>query len=572
MTTFGLAMIAHRESAIIQRCLNSVKHLIDEYVIQVCEEDDDTISIAKTTLDGWGKKGDILVRPWVDFGTNKSHLMLEARARLKTDFIFFLDAKEVFVTRNHRPITEKVREELTFEIAKYPSIDIFFLNTHNGNTRTSRWQIVRNNQTYYWMYPIHEQLKPTRQGKSVLLETLINYVRRDGASTDGPKKYLNYAKMAIDYMKAHPDLDDDGIRHCTFYAAQSFCDASDNVQGLEWYEKYIALNANDSYTYVSMYRAAGILASQNKISEAKKLYNEAISSFPSHHRAYYDISRLHQKEGDYENGLMYASKGDSIPSSLGHKLFEDITIRNWRLKHEIAICYHKLGKNEKAIEYLNKILEGCEISDVDRENIEKYKKSLESVTAVKFLWNISPKVPTILVIDDFLKDPYEYRKFALSQEFHVKGNYPGLRTESFRTDEIKSFFEKILNARISYWPDGYNGSFQVVTEKQRTWWHRDKTDYSTLLYLSPNAPASAGTSIYVHKKLGISLETPETAKELSDDSNNHEAWELVDKIGYKFNRLVLFCGRYTHRADGYFGSCKDTGRLTQVFFYDAQPK
>lgn len=37
----------------------------------------------------------------------------------------------------------------------------------------------------------------------------------------------------------------------------------------------------------------------------------------------------------------------------------------------------------------------------------------------------------LLIIDDFYNNPEEVRAFALAQDFSVKGNYPGERTESF---------------------------------------------------------------------------------------------------------------------------------------------
>jgi hypothetical protein len=42
-----------------------------------------------------------------------------------------------------------------------------------------------------------------------------------------------------------------------------------------------------------------------------------------------------------------------------------------------------------------------------------------------------------IVIDDFYSDPMRVRDFALKQEFKVRGNYPGQRTESFLNDPIK---------------------------------------------------------------------------------------------------------------------------------------
>ena len=49
-----------------------------------------------------------------------------------------------------------------------------------------------------------------------------------------------------------------------------------------------------------------------------------------------------------------------------------------------------------------------------------------------------------LVIDDFYGDPDKVRNFALKQEFKVRGNYPGQRTESFLNDSIKKRLQETL--------------------------------------------------------------------------------------------------------------------------------
>ena len=50
----------------------------------------------------------------------------------------------------------------------------------------------------------------------------------------------------------------------------------------------------------------------------------------------------------------------------------------------------------------------------------------------------------IIITDDFYEDPYEVRKFALSQEFKTKGNFPGARTVPFFTESVKNSIQKIV--------------------------------------------------------------------------------------------------------------------------------
>lgn len=46
-------------------------------------------------------------------------------------------------------------------------------------------------------------------------------------------------------------------------------------------------------------------------------------------------------------------------------------------------------------------------------------------------------------------------------------------------------------------------------------------------------------------------------------------WELVDRIGNVYNRLVIWDGSLVHAANCYFGQGLSDGRLFQMFFFDA---
>jgi hypothetical protein len=47
-------------------------------------------------------------------------------------------------------------------------------------------------------------------------------------------------------------------------------------------------------------------------------------------------------------------------------------------------------------------------------------------------------------------------------------------------------------------------------------------------------------------------------------------WELVDRVGNVFNRLILFDAHNYHMSQDYFGDSKENGRLFQVFFFSTE--
>lgn len=57
---------------------------------------------------------------------------------------------------------------------------------------------------------------------------------------------------------------------------------------------------------------------------------------------------------------------------------------------------------------------------------------------------------------------------------------------------------------------------------------------------------------------------------MHNDSQDLTKWELVDRIGNVFNRLVLYPGHYWHMSLDYFGSDLNSGRLFQTFFFNTE--
>lgn len=157
-----------------------------------------------------------------------------------------------------------------------------------------------------------------------------------------------------------------------------------------------------------------------------------------------------------------------------------------------------------------------------------------------------------IIVDNFLDNPDTVRKSALSLPFEATGTFPGFRSDRADTDYeayIKGKIESIMNCTITEFKyDSFR--FQVCTENVETWVHKDKTEWAGVLYLTPNAPLEAGTGIY---------------------HDTGSSYELETGIGNVYNRLAIYRGTLFHKSilPG-FGNSKETGRLTQVFFFNTE--
>lgn len=176
----------------------------------------------------------------------------------------------------------------------------------------------------------------------------------------------------------------------------------------------------------------------------------------------------------------------------------------------------------------------------------------------------------LMIIDDFYTNPDAVRSYALSQPFDVSGNYPGLRTRPYLPDDVKLCIEYWMSfaGPVTHWfeESGYTGAFQLATAKDRTWIHADYYNtWAAVCYLTPDAPLSGGTAIYRHRSSG-------EYRRVKDDHEGYDytKWDLVDRVGNKYNRLVIYRGDLYHASIDYFGDNIENGRLFQTFFFNTE--
>jgi hypothetical protein len=182
---------------------------------------------------------------------------------------------------------------------------------------------------------------------------------------------------------------------------------------------------------------------------------------------------------------------------------------------------------------------------------------------------------SIIIIENFYENPLEVRNFALKQNYKKDLYYPGNRTKSFANDEIKNKLENIIKpfaGNIVYFSndnDNDNGTFQYATSYDHTWIHKDNDkdndiNWTGIVYLTPDAPFSSGTTIYKYKNQLASK------TELEKFSKDYSKWDIVDNIGNVFNRLLIFDSTQYHASTNYFGTDIYNSRLFQVFFFKTE--
>ena len=173
-----------------------------------------------------------------------------------------------------------------------------------------------------------------------------------------------------------------------------------------------------------------------------------------------------------------------------------------------------------------------------------------------------------LIIDDFLDDPDGIRKVVLDtgiEFFDRVGYFTGKRTPPVDIIDYQNMIieklERVLPFKIKMKTLSF--PFQLCLAGDETTLHLDPSDWTGVLYLTPNAPIDSGTLLF--------KEDVELKKKLREDDIDGEVRaDVMATLGNVYNRLVLLRGKeIPHRSNiPGFGDCLENGRLTQVFFFD----
>lgn len=197
-----------------------------------------------------------------------------------------------------------------------------------------------------------------------------------------------------------------------------------------------------------------------------------------------------------------------------------------------------------------------------------------------------------LIFDNFLSFPNQVRSWALSQQYYNAQqftekygkytNWPGVRTDHVM-DLDRSYADAVLSrivniASMNFGHANYSvkSFFQVHGEADGdSWVHQDNdVAIAGLIYLSPNAPVRAGTTLYRcndHERwLNLHIDDMTKINRQERKDLYDEIFEPVDIIGNVYNRMVMYRGDIFHKSNDYFGKTLQDSRLTQVFFLTAE--
>lgn len=188
-----------------------------------------------------------------------------------------------------------------------------------------------------------------------------------------------------------------------------------------------------------------------------------------------------------------------------------------------------------------------------------------------------------MVIDGFWPDPWALRRFAVQAEFEPRlspsgfafHERPSSRSHTLRMAELASRAcgARLLDCRFESRFVFETADDEEVT-RRRVWVHYDRWRMVGVLYLVPDEVARGGTGFYQHRSTGLHSVHDADARGVRPmvmaDSTLDEAWDVLEQVEMRFNRMVLFKPHLFHQAVRYFGTDVHDARLYCIVAFDNQ--
>ncbi len=318
-----LSMIVRNESAVIERCLRSLRPLIDCWAICDTGSNDGTQDIVRRELSDL--PGELIERAWVDFAHNRNEA-LELAARYG-DYALVIDADEILVAD----------AGFSWPVLEAPG---YMLEFHFGDSRYRRVAIPRLDSDWHWSGVLHEALISDRAAEAKFLSGLHIHVHTDGARSQRPatEKFAADAEILRRAVAYEPT----NARYA-FYLAQSLRDCGKLAESLDAYRRRVAMGGWDEEVYQAMLQVA-VLSERCGCADAEILaaYLNAYDFRPARAEAPCELARYCRLQKRYALGRDFAAIA-SAKSPTQDVLFVDQSVLAWRARDELAVSSYWCG-------------------------------------------------------------------------------------------------------------------------------------------------------------------------------------------------------------------------------------
>ncbi|MBV9762796.1 MAG: glycosyltransferase [Acidobacteriaceae bacterium] len=431
-------MIVCNESRVIRRALESVRGIIDYWVICDTGSGDSTPMEIWTTLAGI--PGELYGVEWVNFGHNRADAL--RRAHGKADYILILDAD--MVANVGAPFKHLLTAD-SYEIR------------YTGLCDYSQRMLVADRHEWTYIGVTHECIySPTARIDGSLPELTLTHFGDGG---------MRFDKFERDrYLLTHALAEDPKDARNAFYLAQTYRDLGQPQEALEWYEKRIALPGWDEETWYALFQAAEMKRRLGvEWSEVQQAFLRAYAFRPSRLEPLYAIVKYYREREEFALGYTFAAQAGHWIGYPDDRLFIDKPIYEYLFQLEYGACAYGAGRISASIEAFNEVIRSetapPDIREAARRGNEIAVTDLYQTTECRLHPTPSPRADkrnslVVLVpfhnpgaclepcLSSLFEQDYPDFRVLLFDDASTDGSYERLPSRSDRFTIVRSHFRR----------------------------------------------------------------------------------------------------------------------------------
>jgi len=321
-------MIVKNEAAVIERCLASVRDLIDTWVISDTGSTDGTQDLIRKALDGI--PGELVEEPWRDFGHNRTLNIQHAHG--KADYLLLIDADMVVETGGVLPPL---------------GADAYMLR-HAGEMEYRIKRLVRGSIRWHYVGVTHEYLDTDQDHRTEDLDALVITHHADGGSR--ADKFTRDARLLTADLQRDPHNP-----RTAFYLAQTMRDLGEAGKAIELYERRAAMGGWEEEVYYSLFQVGVLRAGLGDWPTAMDTLLRAWEARPQRLEAAYELVSRLRLAGRHHTAHTLVRSGLDQPVP-GDWLFVQPWIYEWGLLFEYSISAYWTGNHSASVAACDRLL------------------------------------------------------------------------------------------------------------------------------------------------------------------------------------------------------------------------
>ncbi len=342
-----LTMIVDNDESVIEKCLNSVKDLID--CVSICDlgSNDNTYEIIDQFLDEQGIPGKIYRHKWQNFGHNRTLAAQCAQKTLK-EFGFSLSSSYLLVldpdmSLRTGPAPEFEKSSLTADSYSL-LLKSSALSYSNYNARLLRaslpWECV-GAANEYWST---KQPNPSKK--------IENWSIEDHGSSEYKKEKVS---KTIDLLDQALEQDPQNGRYL-FLLAQSHKAMGNYKEAIGFYKDRVKSIGDEEELWFSAYMLGECYEKMDEWDDALFWYLEAFQTNPDRPEPLRKIAAFYRTHSQNDIACIFAKYGSKIPFPMNASLLEYPPLGDYQFDEELSISAYYTRFREDGFIAANEVI------------------------------------------------------------------------------------------------------------------------------------------------------------------------------------------------------------------------